>query len=106
MPPDVFRSIDRGGSFLIEVEGELDVQSAGELDGLIADAAQSHGDIVLSLLPCTYCDSRGLFVILKASREFENRFSVIVPADGACRRIFEVSGILALPFVRTSAGGG
>ncbi len=104
MPPDIFRSIDRGDSFLIEVEGELDVQSAAELDGLIADAAKRDGPIVLSLLPCTYCDSRGLFVILKASREFEERFSVIVPEDGACRRIFEVSGIMALPFVRTNVG--
>ncbi len=91
-----------GDAFVVEIDDELDAMTVGLLEGAIADAerrAAAGGRVVVSLERCGYCDSSSISVILRAWRRLPERFFVVVPPLGQCRRIFEITSIAQQSFV-------
>ncbi len=86
---------NRGSTYVISVFGDVDVYTAPILDSHI-QAAISAGitSIALDLAKCTYFDSEGIKVLLRALRLLGDRGSIIVAgAYGSVERVFEISGL-------------
>jgi hypothetical protein len=64
---------------------------------LAADAGPAR--LLISLEDCPYCDSTFLNIVLRTVYRIGTRFAVIVPPGSLSRRIFEVAGLAAQPFV-------
>ena len=84
------------GIVLIEVEGEVDAHTAGQLDGVLRDLlAQGHSRLVLDASQMGFISSAGLRAIVFAYREACQRGGQVrlFGLDGPTRRIFEVAGL-------------
>ncbi len=77
----------------IEVDGELDLSVADQLETVIDEAGP--GRMLIDLSRCTFIDSTGIAVILRAQRRREEDGGQIVahsPSDQVLR-IFRVTGL-------------
>ena len=87
------------GATTVEVRGELDLASAGELrDRLEGLAARKPNRLVLDLSQTTFVDSSGLGAIaggLRAQRRHGGVLEVVGAASHV-RRVFEISGLSSL----------
>ncbi|MBV8425051.1 MAG: STAS domain-containing protein [Candidatus Eremiobacteraeota bacterium] len=75
----------------ITVVGEINVSTAPILDEALCEAR--HDDpfcVVLSLEACSYCDSRGLSVLLRHARKTP-RFVVISPDGSGVRKLLRIT---------------
>lgn len=79
-------------------QGELDAASSDVLEGELADALASQGQVELDLAKVSFIDSSGLRVITSAVRAAEDAGAtlVITEASEAVRRIFEMTGLTPL----------
>jgi len=89
---------------VLSVHGELDIGTAPRLCARI-DAARRRWirSLVLDLSDTDFCDSTGLRALAGAERELaaqRARMVVVVPANGAVARLFDVSGAYELLEVR------
>jgi anti-sigma B factor antagonist len=86
---------NRGDTYVISVCGDVDVCTAPRLDACImAGMDAGSTSIALDLANCTYFDSEGIKVLLRAVRRSRQSGSVIiVGALGSVRRVFEISGL-------------
>lgn len=99
-PPcfEVERAPLRGAPGVL-VRGEVDIETAAELSGVL-DAAirDSRGVFVLDLCDVDFLDSSGVNVILRARAMLgrSDRALAVICPPGAPRRVFEMAGIAEL----------
>jgi anti-sigma B factor antagonist len=64
---NITTSVDERGIALVEIEGEIDARTAGDLDKALSDLlAQGRGRLVLDCTRLGYISSAGLRAILRA----------------------------------------
>ena len=94
-----------GDIALIELDGELDLTGITPVQKAVNRAERSaRGPVVIDLGRLTFIDASGLRVLIAASAHLNGRLRLL-PAHGAARRIFELTGTLdRLPFITSLAG--
>jgi anti-sigma B factor antagonist len=81
----------------IQVEGELDLAVAGQLDEVLTAAAEKYTRVLVGLERCAFIDSSGIAVILRAHNRMQeegNRLLVYSPADQVLR-VLSMTGLTA-----------
>lgn len=89
----------------IQIEGELDLAVAGQLDEVLTAAAESCERVLVGLEKCAFIDSSGIAVILRAHHRMEEdgrRLAVYAPTDQVLR-ILSMTGLTANGLVFDSA---
>lgn len=89
----------------VQVEGELDLAVAGRLDEVLATAAEQCDCVLVGLERCTFIDSSGIAVILRAHHRMEaegNRLAVYAPTEQVLR-VLSMTGLTANGLVFDSA---
>ena len=84
-----------GGVRVVTVSGELDLDTMGELNAVLADDEGLVATTVIDLRRLTFIDSSGVSGVLAAarrSRDVGGRL-VCVPGPPPIRRIFELTGV-------------
>jgi anti-sigma B factor antagonist len=87
----------RPGCRDIQVEGELDLAVASELDGVLTTAVEECDCVLVGLERCAFIDSSGIAVILRAHNrmaEEGNRLAVYAPTDQVLR-VLSMTGLTA-----------
>jgi anti-anti-sigma factor len=88
-----------GPEVIVEVRGELDLATAGQLERALADLIDDQGcrSVVLDLHGLDFIGSAGLSVLLKAqehARSYGGKFTLARPSATA-RRAIEICGLLS-----------
>ena len=89
----------------IRIEGELDLAVAGQLDEVLSASVAECDRILVGLDRCTFIDSSGIAVILRAHKRMEEegrRLAVYAPADQVLR-VLSMTGLTANGLVFDSA---
>ncbi len=89
----------------IQIEGELDLAVAGQLDEVLAAAVAECSRVLVGLDRCAFIDSSGIAVILRAHnrmREDGNQLAVYAPSDQVLR-VLSMTGLTANGLVFDSA---
>lgn len=79
----------------IKIEGELDLAVAGRLDEVLTAAVEECSRVLVGLERCSFIDSSGIAVILRAHNrmaEESNRLAVYSPADQV-QRVLSMTGL-------------
>lgn len=95
----------RAGCRDVQVEGELDLAVAGRLDEVLATAAEQGDCVLIGLKRCTFIDSSGIAVILRAHHRMEaegNQLAVYAPTEQVLR-VLSMTGLTANGLVYDSA---
>jgi anti-anti-sigma factor len=94
------------GIRVIAVRGELDLSTAPELEGPLADAiAAGDVSVLVDLSECEFIDSTGIALIVKAWQQLDrsaegggNGRVVICSHNDQVRRVLEITGLeLSIP---------
>jgi anti-sigma B factor antagonist len=89
----------------VQIEGELDLAVAGQLDEVLANAAEQCDCVLVGLEHCAFIDSSGIAVILRAHHRMEadgNRLAVYAPTEQVLR-VLSMTGLTANGLVYDSA---
>ncbi|MGN6814728.1 MAG: STAS domain-containing protein [Solirubrobacterales bacterium] len=89
----------------VQVEGELDLAVAGQLEEVLTAAAENYECVLIGLQNCAFIDSSGIAVILRAHQRMEqdgHRLVVYAPADQVLR-ILSMTGLISNGLVFASA---
>lgn len=89
----------------IQIEGELDLAVAGQLDEVLSAAVAECDRVLVGLESCAFIDSSGIAVILRAQNRMEEngrRLAVYAPADQVLR-VLSMTGLTANGLVFDSA---
>jgi anti-sigma B factor antagonist len=89
----------------IQVEGELDLAVAGELDEVLVKACEQCEQVLVGLERCAFIDSSGIAVILRAHSRMQedgNRLVVYGPTDQVLR-VLSMTGLTSNGLVFGSA---
>jgi anti-anti-sigma factor len=93
--PFKVRSEQKDGVFVILVEGELDMNTAAELERqLEAPLAAPGSTLLIDLSRCEFIDSTGIALIVKAWQALDSRFS-LCGVGNQVKRVLEVTGLEA-----------
>jgi anti-anti-sigma factor len=87
----------RPGCRDIQIEGELDLAVAGQLDEVLAKAAGECSRVLVGLEHCEFIDSSGIAVILRAHNRMESegaRLAVYAPTSQVLR-VLSMTGLTA-----------
>ena len=99
-----------GGVRVISIRGELDLGTAPELEGPLADAvAAGDAPLLVDLSECEFIDSTGIALIVRAWQQLdrgavgEGEGRVVLCSDNdQVRRVLEITGLeLSIPIHRT-----
>jgi anti-sigma B factor antagonist len=99
-PPDfalrstVLPATPSGSALVVEVVGEVDMTTASELSEALEAAPEGTTWVVIDLSEVSFLDSSGLNALVQARRLLAERglaLRVVVPAEGAIRRVFEIT---------------
>jgi anti-sigma B factor antagonist len=85
----------RPGCRQIQIEGELDLAVAEQLEDVLVRAAAECRQVVIGLESCEFIDSTGIAVIVRAHNKFAEeggRLCVYAPSDQVLR-ILSVTGL-------------
>jgi anti-sigma B factor antagonist len=95
----------RAGTRSIQVEGELDLAVAGQLDEALTAAVEECSRVLVVLERCDFIDSSGIAVILRAhSRMEEEDGRLVVCAPSAqVLRVLSMTGLTSNGLVCDSA---
>lgn len=95
----------RPGCRDVQIEGELDLAVSGQLDEVLTTAAEQCERVLVGLQRCTFIDSSGIAVILRAHHrmEAEGRSLVVYGPTDQVVRILEMTGLTANGLVFASA---
>jgi anti-sigma B factor antagonist len=87
-------TVERDGSLVLLVRGELDIATAPRLDEALAQArATSAASIVVDLQAVSFIDSSGLRILVKHARTDDEGGRVrLTNGSPQARRLFELSG--------------
>lgn len=89
----------------IQIEGELDLAVAGQLDEVLSAAVKECDRVLVGLGSCAFIDSSGIAVILRAHNRMEEdgrRLAVYAPTDQVLR-VLSMTGLTANGLVFDSA---
>lgn len=88
----------QGGIYVVRVCGDVDILTAPLLDSCLERLiAAGNTEIAVDLESCSYFDSEGIKILIKALHAVEARGRVVIcGARGMVLRIFEVSGLQTL----------
>jgi anti-anti-sigma factor len=89
----------------IQIEGELDLAVAAQLDEVLTAAVTECSRVLVGLDHCAFIDSSGIAVILRAHnrmREDGNQLAVYAPSDQVLR-VLSMTGLTANGLVFASA---
>lgn len=95
----------RSGCRDIQIEGELDLAVAGQLDEVLTAAVQECKCVLVGLERCDFIDSSGIAVILRAHNRMQeegNRLAVYAPTDQVLR-VLSMTGLTNNGLVFASA---
>ncbi len=93
--PFKVHSEQKRGVFVILVEGELDMNTAAELERqLEAPLATSDSTLLIDLSRCEFIDSTGIALIVRAWQKLDDRFSICGVGDQV-KRVLDVTGLEA-----------
>ena len=94
-------TVERDGSLVLAVEGELDIATSPLLDEAIVRArATDAARIVIDLDEVSFIDSTGLHVLIKHHAEDDRARIHLTKGSPQVRRVFELTGAFEyLPFV-------
>jgi len=98
--------VAREGRHTLELAGELDLVTAHELEGAVADlGAAGANEIVIDLRGLRFVDSTGLRAILTSWESCAGRCAFyVIPGSGSVQRLFELTGLNErLPFTAAEA---
>lgn len=89
----------------VQVEGELDLAVAGELDAVLTAAASKYRRVLVGLERCAFIDSSGIAVILRAHgrMEGEGRGLAVYAATDQVLRVLSMTGLTNNGLVFASA---
>jgi anti-sigma B factor antagonist len=87
---------------VVAAPAEIDITAAARLRAVLLDsAARGHTTIVVDMTGTVFCDSSGLHTLLRAHKRAvteHGALHLVVPRDGAVRRILNLTGLgLFLP---------
>jgi anti-sigma B factor antagonist len=90
-----------GGIRLLEVDGELDLSTATQLEGPLGEAIESQAAAVLiDLSDCTFIDSTGIALVVRAWQRVDASAGnggegglVLCCQNEQVRRVLEVTGL-------------
>jgi anti-anti-sigma factor len=86
-----------GGISLLEVNGELDLSTATQLEGPLEEAVNSpKAAVLIDLTDCTFIDSTGIALIVRGWQKLEgngNGHLAICSPTEQVRRVLDVSGL-------------
>jgi anti-sigma B factor antagonist len=88
------RDLDSGARD-IQIEGELDLAVAGQLDEVLVKAVEQCQQVLVGLERCAFIDSSGIAVILRAHHRMQeegNRLVVYAPAAQVLR-VLSMTGL-------------
>lgn len=98
--PLSIRKTVRAGRHTLALTGELDIDSATDLEEAVREVCASGTDLVIDLRKVTFMDSTGLRVLIVAGalcEEIGHELAIIPGED--IQRILEISGLdRVLPF--------
>lgn len=89
----------------IQIAGELDLAVAGELDEVLTRACEQCEQVLVGLERCSFIDSSGIAVILRAQNRMQedgNRLVVYAPTDQVLR-VLSMTGLTSNGLVFASA---
>jgi anti-anti-sigma factor len=95
------------GIRIVSVRGELDLGTAPELEGPLAEAVGANQPLLIDLSQCEFIDSTGIAMIVRAWQQLADGDSasqrVVICSDNEqVRRVLEITGLeLSIP-VHTS----
>ncbi len=95
MTPAPFKvhSEQRQGALVIQVEGELDMNTAPELERqLEAPLSAPDSNLLIDLSRCEFIDSTGIALIVRAWQALDDRFSICGIGDQV-KRVLDVTGL-------------
>ena len=95
----------QSGARDIQVEGELDLAVAGELDEILLNAVEQCQRVLVGLERCAFIDSSGIAVILRAHNRMQEdgkRLVVYAPTNQVLR-ILSMTGLTSNGLVFSSA---
>ncbi len=86
---------ERPGSTLVEVEGEIDLSTAPQLQRALLASAEGSPEVVVDLRGVTFIDSTGVGVLFRVSKQVAAAGGEVrlVCGPGAVRRVLKVSGL-------------
>lgn len=87
----------RPGCRDIQIEGELDLAVAGQLDEVLTKAVAECTTVLVGLERCAFIDSSGIAVILRAHNRMSeegNRLAAYAPTDQVLR-VLAMTGLTA-----------
>jgi anti-sigma B factor antagonist len=89
----------------VQIEGELDLAVASQLDEVLSAAVDECDCVLVGLASCDFIDSSGIAVILRAHNRMEEdggRLAVYAPSDQVLR-VLSMTGLTANGLVFASA---
>ena len=89
----------------VQIEGELDLAVASQLDEVLSAAADECDCVLVGLASCDFIDSSGIAVILRAHNRMEEdggRLGMYAPSDQVLR-VLSMTGLTANGLVFDSA---
>jgi anti-anti-sigma factor len=81
------------GHLVLGVEGEIDLAVADQLEEALARAAERAERIAVDLSECTFIDSTGIAVLLRAHNRPDGPALTVLRPSGQVLRVFEVTGL-------------
>lgn len=90
------RAIATGPRATLQVSGELDVSSAGQLTDAAAQLRDLHpGEVTIDLADVRFIDARGLSALLETRRGFEvaNIRTALRGVPSCVRRLLSITGL-------------
>ncbi len=79
--------------FVIQVEGELDMNTATQLERqLEVPLAAPDSNLLIDLSRCEFIDSTGIALIVRAWQKLDSRFSICGVSDQV-KRVLDVTGL-------------
>ena len=78
---------------VVSVAGELDLYTAPEFERALQLNGCADGQVVIDLSACTFIDSTGLGILVRADRQIGRNALLIVANGRAVLRAFELSGL-------------
>jgi anti-anti-sigma factor len=95
----------RPGTRDVQIQGELDLAVAGQLDEVLTIAAEECTQVLVGLERCAFIDSSGIAVILRAHNRMHeegNQLVVYAPTDQVLR-VLSMTGLTTNSLVFDSA---
>lgn len=95
---------NQGSLCVVSVCGDVDIYTAPLLDACLQrNVSAGNSDIALDLTGCSYFDSEGIKVLIRALHALGEQGKIcICGARGAVRRVFEISGLTTIFALRAS----